>query len=156
MTEEVKILNLADGTEYMETVSRWLWLEWAKADGYTQEEIVYRTRYASQRDTIPQMLVAVYQDKPVGVVSLWLNDLKTRQDLSPWMATLYVEPEYRNLRIGQKLQIASIEAVRALRRYDCLYLITKLNGYYEKLGWKFVEDAPAGGGAFEHIYRYDL
>jgi len=46
--------------------------------------------------------------------------------------------------------------VRALHRYDCLYLITKLNGYYERLGWKFVDEAPTGGGAHERIYRYDL
>lgn len=72
------------------------------------------------------------------------------------MATLYVKEECRNLHIGQRLQIASIEAVRALRRYEHLYLITKLNGYYERIGWKFVEEAPAGGGAYERIYRYDL
>ena len=40
MTEEVKIVNLADAPEFMEEVSRWLWLEWAKADGYSLEEIV--------------------------------------------------------------------------------------------------------------------
>ena len=28
--------------------------------------------------------------------------------------------------------------------------------YYERIGWKFVEEAPAGGGAYERIYRYDL
>ena len=156
MPEEIKILNLADVPEYMEEVSRWLWLEWAKADGYSLEEIVYRTRYASQRDTVPQMLVAVIGDKPVGVVSLWLNDAKTRQDLSPWMATLYVKEEYRNLHIGQRLQAASIEVVRALKRYPCLYLITKLENYYEKIGWKFVDRIPVGEGATEKVYRYDL
>lgn len=154
--EAIRIVNLADAPELTEEVSRWLWQEWAKADGYTLDEILYRTRYASQRDTIPQMLVAVRGGQPVGVVSLWLNDLKTRQDLSPWMATLYVKEECRNLHIGQRLQVASIEAVRALHHYDRLYLITKLVGYYEKLGWKFAELAPAGGGAQERIYYYDL
>ena len=154
MADEARIVNLADAPEFMEEVSRWLWEEWAKGDGYTLEEIVYRTRYASQRNTVPQMLVAVQDGKPVGVVSLWLNDLKTRQDLSPWMATLYVQDAYRNKHIGQQLQRASIEAVRALGRYDCLYLITKLDGYYEKLGWEFVDRAPTGGGGSEKIYRY--
>ena len=137
---ETKIVNLADAPEFLEEVSRWLWLEWAKADGYTLEEIVYRTKYASQKDTVPQTLVAVRDGKPVGVVSLWLNDLKTRQDLSPWMATLYVKDEYRNLHIGQLLQRASI----------------KLDNYYEKLGWQFVEKAPEVGGVMEKIYRYDF
>ena len=156
MPEEIRILNLADVPEYMEEVSHWLWLEWARADGYALEDIVYRTKYASQRDTVPQMLVAIMGDRPVGVVSLWLNDAKTRQDLTPWMATLYVKDEYRNLHIGQRLQTASIEAVRALKRYPCLYLITKLDNYYEKMGWQFVEKAPEGGGVMEKIYRYDF
>ena len=156
MPKEIKIYNLADVPQYMEEVSRWLWLQWAKADGYSLEEIVYRTRHASQRDRVPQMLVAVLGDRPVGVVSLWLNDAKTRQDLTPWMATLYVKEEYRNLHIGQRLQKASIEAVRALRSYPCLYLITKLDDYYEKMGWSFVERIPVGEGATEKVYRYDL
>lgn len=156
MTEAIRILNLADVPEHMEEVSRWLWLEWAKADGYSLKDIIYRTRYASQRDTVPQMLVAVMGDKPVGVVSLWLNDAKTRQDLSPWMATLYVKDECRNLHIGQMLQTASIEAVRALRRYPCLYLITKLDNYYEKMGWTFVDRIPVGEETTEKVYRYDL
>lgn len=156
MEGAITIVNLADVPEYMEEVARWLWLEWAKGDGYTLEEIVYRTRYASQRNTIPQTLIALKDGKPAGVVSLWHNDLKTRQDLTPWMATLYVKEEYRNLHIGQRLQAASIEAVRALGRYPRLYLITKLDNYYEKIGWKFVEKAPEGGGVMEKIYQYDL
>ena len=47
--EEIRIVNLADAPERMEEVSRWLWQEWAKADGYTLDEILYRTQYASQQ-----------------------------------------------------------------------------------------------------------
>ena len=154
--QEVQILHLADAPEHVNEVSEWLWREWAKADGYSLEDIIYRTQYAMQRDTIPQMLVAVCEGRAVGVVSLWLNDLKTRQDLSPWMATLYVKDEYRHMHIGQKLQLASIEAARRLDRYDWIYLITELDGYYEKTGWEFVGDAPVGQGETEHIYRYPL
>ena len=153
---EFEIVNLADRPEYMEEVSRWLWEQWARADGYSLEEVCYRTRHACQRDTVPQMLVAVMAGRPVGVVSLWLNDAKTRQDLTPWMATLYVTPQRRNLHIGQALQRASIHAVERLGRYDWLYLITELNDYYEKIGWEFVDHVPVGHGHTEKVYRYPL
>ena len=156
MEGAITIVNLADVPEYMEEVARWLWLEWAKGDGYTLEEIVYRTRYASQRNTIPQTLLALKDGKPAGVVSLWHNDLKTRQDLTPWMATLYVTPQRRNLHIGQALQRASIHAVERLGRYDWLYLITELDDYYEKIGWEFVDHVPVGHGHTEKVYRYPL
>ena len=102
------------------------------------------------------MLAAICGDTPVGVVSLWLSDVKTRQDLSPWMATLYVQDTYRNRHIGQALQRASLEAARALGRYDWLYLVTELDNYYEKTGWEFVCEAPVGHGHTEKIYRCPL
>lgn len=154
--KQYQIKNLADAPEHMEEVSRWLWEYWAKADGYSLEEIVYRTRHACQRDTVPQMLVAVMDGQAVGTVSLWLNDAKTRQDLSPWMAVLYVKPELRNFHIGQALQKASIQAAQQLGRYDWLYLITELEDYYDKTGWEFVERIPVGHGHTEKVYRYPL
>ena len=154
--KDVQILNLADAPEHVEQVSRWLWEEWARADGYSLEDLVYRTRHSLLRDTVPQQLVAVCGGRAAGTVALWLSDCKTRQDLTPWMAVLYVDPEFRNLRIGQALQKASIEAARALDRYDWLYLITELDNYYEKTGWEFVCDAPVSGGHTEKIYRFPL
>lgn len=154
--DELQILNLADAPEHTEQVSRWLWEEWARADGYTLEEIVFRTRHSMLRDTVPQQLVALWNGQAAGTVALWRNDCKTRQDLSPWMAVLYVDPAFRNRHIGQALQRASIEAARALGRYDWLYLITELENYYEKTGWEFVGDAPVGHGHTEKIYRCSL
>ena len=154
--KQYQIINLADAPEHMEEVSRWLWEQWSRAKGFSPEDILYRTRHACQRDTVPQMLVAVMEGRPVGTVALWLTDVPTRLDLTPWMATLYVKPELRNYHIGQALQKASIEAAEKLRRYDWLYLITELDGYYEKTGWELVEHVPVGHGETEKIYRYPL
>ena len=79
----IRIRNLADAPQHVEEVSRWLWEQWARADGYRLEDIVYRTRHAMGRRGVPQMLVAEEDGAPVGVVSLWHNDAKTRQDLTP-------------------------------------------------------------------------
>lgn len=42
----IHIRNLADAPQHVEEVSRWLWEQWARADGYSLEDIVYRTRHA--------------------------------------------------------------------------------------------------------------
>ena len=76
----IHIRNLADAPQHVEEVSRWLWEQWARADGYSLEDIVYRTRHAMGRRGVPQMFVAEEDGAPVGVVSLWHNDAKTRQD----------------------------------------------------------------------------
>lgn len=154
--DRIKIMNLADNPDLVEEVSYWLWEEWGEGAGYSLDELVYRTRHCMGRAGVPQTLIAFCDGQPAGVVSLWMNDLKTRQDLYPWMATLYVKPEYRNLQIGQKLQLASIEAARDTTKYPYLYLITEHDDYYEKTGWEFVETVPTGTGQFEKLYRYDL
>ena len=124
----IRIRNLADAPQHVEEVSRWLWEQWARL-----EDIVYRTRHAMGRRGVPQMLVAEEDGAPVGVVSLWHNDAKTRQDLTPWLAALYIRPDCRGRHIGQQLQAACIEAARAIGTYDKLYLITKHEHYYEKI-----------------------
>lgn len=153
---EIKILNLLDAPEYVEEVSCWLWQEWGEAAGYTLDELVYRTRHCMARKGVPQIFIALADDRPAGTVSLWMNDLKTRQDIYPWMATLYVKPEYRSLKIGQALQLASIDAARDTTEYPYLYLITEHDNYYEKTGWEFIETMPTGSGEMEKVYRYDL
>lgn len=154
--DNIKIINLKSVPEHVEEVSYWLWEEWGEAAGYSLDELVYRTQHCMQEEGVPQTLVALHEGQPAGVVSLWMNDLKTRQDLYPWMATLYVKPEYRNLKIGQALQLASIEAARNSTGFPYLYLITELDGYYEKTGWEFTETVPTGTGSTEKVYRYDL
>lgn len=101
------------------------------------------------------MYIAKYKNEVVGIVSIWLNDLKARQDLFPWMATLYVKEEFRNMGIGKMLQQKCIEETKKMN-YKNLYLITEHKNYYEKMGWEYIEDAPLGDGNYERIYKYKL
>ncbi len=153
--EDIKIVNLCENKEYLEEVSEWVWKEWSESHGASLEDIIYRSKHSICEDAVPQMYIALYNEEVVGVVSLWNNDLTARQDLTPWMATLFIKEEYRGLGVGTLLQNKSIEVARNLK-YDYLYLITDHVGYYEKNGWKFLELAPLGDGRMTHIYQYDL
>lgn len=153
--EDIKVVNLRDNLEYLEEVSEWVWKEWSEVHGASLEDVIYRSKHSICEDKIPQMYIALYNKEVIGVVSLWNNDLTARQDLTPWMATLFIKEEYRNLGVGTILQNKSIEIARSLN-YDYLYLITDHVGYYERTGWEFLELAPLGDGRNTHVYRYDL
>ncbi len=155
MIDKIEIGNLIDEQEYLEEVSEWIWKEWSKGHGAELEDIIYRSKHSINRDIIPQMYIAKYKNKVVGVVSIWLNDLTTRQDLFPWMATLYVKEEFRNMGIGKMLQQKCIEEARKMN-YKNLYLITEHENYYERTGWVFLENAPIGDGRHERIYKYEI
>lgn len=153
--EEIEIVNLVDGQDYLEEVSEWIWKEWSKEHGDKLEDVIYRSKHSINKNSVPQMYIAKYKNEVVGVVSIWTNDLTARQDLSPWMATLYIKEKFRNMGIGKKLQYKCIEEAQRMN-YKNLYLITDHKNYYEKTGWKFLEKAPLGDGHYTKIYQYKL
>lgn len=153
--KQVEIVNLLDNMQYLEEVSEWIWKEWSKSHNAKLEDVIYRSKHSLNYDDIPMMYIAKDESKVVGVVSIWRNDLTARQDLYPWMATLFVKNEYRNKGIGTLLQQKVIEETKK-RHYKYLYLTTDLENYYEKTGWEFLEKAPLGDGNYTKIYKYDL
>ena len=150
----IQILNLRDHPSYFDIVCEWLWSEWGK-DGRTIDDIKYRTSHCLGKDSVPMTFVAVLNNEPVGTYSLWVNDLKSRQDLTPWFAVLYVKPEMRRQGIGALLSEHAMSIAKSLN-YKKLYLITDLEGHYEKYGWKFVELAPLPGGKKTRVYEYSI
>ena len=155
MKDNIKIVNMADYPQFIEEVSKLLWEEWSRHNGKTLEEVTYRTKHCLKKDKIPQIHIAIRSAELLGTVSLWTCDLSKRQDLSPWMACLYVKPEYRGMGIGTSLQKKSVEVAEELK-YKKLYLITEHENYYEKMGWKFLEVAPLKGERLTRIYEYKI
>jgi len=150
--DDITVINLADEPEHIEQVSAWVWEEWSKASGVPLETIIYRTKHAIYKDRIPQTIIAKYKDEPVGTVSLWYNDLTSRQDLYPWLASLFIKKEFRGKGIGTLLQEKCIEAAKQLG-FSEIYLITDHENYYERSGWKFIEMAPIRDSQ-TRVYEY--
>lgn len=96
------------------------------------------------------ILILLDEEKLVGFISLFENDLKTRKDLTPWYSTLYIKEEYRGKHLSKKLNDALIEEAKKLG-YKKLYLKTDLNNFYEKYGFKYLETVDD-----EKIYYLDL
>lgn len=152
--DEITVVNLADDLKYIEEVSTWLWEEWSKGSGAKLEDVIYRTKHSICKDRVPQIYIAKFNDELVGTVSIWHNDLISRQDLTPWLAALYIKNEYRGKGIGTLLQKRCIQAVKDLG-YKSLYLITDHENYYERSGWEFLEMAPLKG-RLTRVYEYKI
>lgn len=153
--EKLKFINQKEKIEYIEEVAQLYWKQWSKEHGDTVEGVIYRTKHCLNDNDIPQTYIALYNNELVGIVSLWRNDLCSRQDLYPWMAGLYVKEAYRNMGIGTFLQNNIIGITKNLG-YDNLYLITDHDNYYEKNNWKFLDKAPLGNGLMTKIYVYNI
>jgi N-acetylglutamate synthase-like GNAT family acetyltransferase len=67
------------------------------------------------------------------------HDMDTRMDLSPWLAGVFVAPEYRRHGMGAELVQRVIGDAAALG-VQRLYLYTPgTEHFYSRLGWSLVE-----------------
>lgn len=90
-------------------------------------------------DSLPITLVALYNNIPVGMCSLRVND-GIREDLTPWLSSLVVDPEYQSKGIG-RLLIENIKAEARILNYKKLYLFAfdpELYKYYQKFDFKII------------------
>lgn len=121
----------------MPTIGRWHWDEWGRHDpGGSLEAWTESLTRRAGRDVIPTTLVALVGDSPVGSSSLVKHDMSTRQDLSPWLAGVFVASEWRRRGVATALIGAALGLAGRLGVTD-LYLYTDgATGLYARLGWE--------------------
>lgn len=146
VTETIRIDHLAAHPEVIPVLAVWEQQEW----GHLLPEATFETfsSYFEERTVparLPQTFVAVAGSTPVGMASLDLHDMTTRLELSPWLASVYVTPEFRNKGVGSRLVRTVMTEVKTLG-LEKFYLITpnKMD-FYRRLGWQVIEAAHYRG-----------
>ena len=133
----IEIASIADHLDVVPTIARWHWDEWGHTDpdGSLQawtEGLAKRTN----RDCIPTTYVALEGDQPIASTTLVAHDMSIHQDLTPWLAGVYVKPEYRGRGIGAALVTHTMQKA-AQMGVERLYLYTgSASEFYRKLGWE--------------------
>lgn len=120
-------------------IAQWHWGEWGHLDpDGSLESWTAGLELRTNRDSVPTTLVALTGDTLAGSVTLVEHDMDTRRDLSPWLAGLFVHPDYRSQGVGSALTIAARKKAGSLG-IPTLYLYTRSAlGLYERLGWTAV------------------
>ena len=140
MSNELSIVPLNNDPRDLEIVAAWLFGEWGHLEaGRSLEETLERLRQRADRTKPPLTLVAMANDRPVGTASLTPWDMRTRPDLSPWLSSVFVDPESRGYGVGSRLVNAIEETARDLA-IPTLYLFTPdRENFYRRLGWETME-----------------
>ena len=120
----------------VDTVAQWIFDEWGHLTEPDPSIQLAKTRRRLSDDTIPLCLVALKGEQCVGTVSLYVDDLHARPDLTPWLAALYVDPNQRNQGVGSLLINRVLEVARGLGVHR-LYLHTETaEEYYRRKEWR--------------------
>jgi predicted N-acetyltransferase YhbS len=153
----MKIEKLYDNIEMAETVTKFVYGEFvSKSKSQLTFNDVLEYFKKTSNDKLPITYVAIENSECIGTVSLFANDLTTRMDLSPWLASLVVRHDYRNRGVGERLISHVLNEAKSLG-YKKLYLKPENKGsYYGKKGWKHI-----GKGIDKHnqetgLYEYEL
>jgi len=146
------IKNFVDCPHVLPTVARWLIEEFfVDKPEHTVENMVTRMQGA-RRDEIPLGLISFEEEVPTGVVSLLQNDLGRPSPLTPWLAGLYVAPQFRGKGIGKKLVSACVAEAKRFG-FDALYLYSDIPAFYESVGWKIHSKVREDSRTFALIYE---
>jgi GNAT superfamily N-acetyltransferase len=155
------IKPLKDFPAYAPILAYWSYRQWYRKRDIGFDHLIQSYKKRASDNLLPISWVAIEEDMPVGMVTLKENDLWSRKDINPWLASLYVEPDFRRRGISEQLINTVIVKARKLglaRLYlflDSAELAT-LERYYIKRGWTFFEEAFDNDGNETKIFLMTL
>lgn len=142
-----RIWRLAEHPEMAEEAAAWFSSKWdIPVEAYRE------SMQESDRDgiAVPQWYIVRAGDAASGRViagcGIIENDFHDRPDLAPNLCALYVEEEHRHRGLARRLLDHARTEASAMG-HDRLYLVTDLEGFYEKCGWEHLgEVSELDGG----------
>jgi GNAT superfamily N-acetyltransferase len=136
----VKIEYLTDHAGAIPTLAQWHHDQWhTVTPDLTVADRIAGFRSRMRRMEVPTGSVAMLGEVVVGMACLVAHDIESRPELTPWLATVLVGPDYRARGIGLALSEPVVAEGRALA-FSKLYLVTfDKSSFYARLGWKHFE-----------------
>lgn len=141
----MRILPLADHPECIPALARWFHDEWSGFDGRSVDSIAEQLQANLNRDRIPITFLAMRGAELLGTISIELSDLPPRDDLSPWLASLFVAPSARRRGVGTAL---CHHVLQFAAEHDILELHLWTPGppaFYLRQGWRVTENLLYAG-----------
>ena len=142
----MEIVNLKEHPEFIPTLAGWHYDQWAylnPGDSVARRISLFETEL--EADGLDRTFVAVSGDTLLGSASLVEHDMRTRMDLTPWLASVYVAAEHRKKGVGSTLVRHIVEEATKLA-HRTLYLFTPdQEKLYASLGWSLIEETEFQG-----------
>ncbi|WP_164522205.1 GNAT family N-acetyltransferase [Halocella sp. SP3-1] len=156
MVVNMKIDNIVYHPDSVEKVSNWIYKEFVEEKGEKSLEFVIERFKNRNIDEFPISFIAIVNGMCAGVISIFDNDLGTREDLTPWLAGLYVDENFRGNKIAEALINTVFKKCKEMG-YTKIYLRTEHTAeYYQKKGWTFLENTVDEYGEETTVFYMSL
>jgi GNAT superfamily N-acetyltransferase len=139
-TQPFQIEYLVNRPEYIPILARWHYREWSYLNpGDSVERRMAWLQSHGGPGQIPTTFIALRGETLLGSASLIPHDMDTRMNLSPWLASVYVAPEFRRCGVGSALVHRVVEEAKILGIQPLYLFTTDKESFYTRLGWSVVE-----------------
>jgi len=141
MGANVTISNLSDRPEFFDTVADRIWRAWWQPHGVPLAYISGRLQEARTAAPMPRAFVAHAGPTFAGTASVIASDLDERPQYSPWVAAVWIEPQFRSQRLGRRLIAHAADHAFSVG-VSRVFLTARpaRRSLYEDLGWDVVEE----------------
>jgi GNAT superfamily N-acetyltransferase len=117
------ISNLRERPEFFLTVADRVWDFTWKSKGVSLADVSAGLRELISNETFPFVIVAHDGARYVGSTLGIASDMDERPEYTPWVAAVWVEPQYRGQNIGRSL--VSCAAGNLLQAFQRVYLCAR-------------------------------
>lgn len=134
------LLGKAQLEKFLIQLAHWHHNEWLHLNpGATLNSRLQRYQASIDTQLLPEIFVAYTGTTLLGSVTLDKEDMDTRPYLTPWLASLYVAPEYREQSVASQL-IQYVVSYAKENNFSNIYLFTEdQTDFYQHRGWHFIE-----------------
>jgi N-acetylglutamate synthase-like GNAT family acetyltransferase len=141
----IKIIDLKHEPHAIPLLADWHHHEWASLNpGQTLEQRIESMQAYLSDELIPSTLIA-RGPQLMGSAAIVQNDMDTHPEWMPWLASVYVAPEFRHQGVGSHLVNAVSEAARKAGM-EALYLFTPDRvAFYQRLEWQVLHEEAYRG-----------
>ena len=153
MNQGTHIRRLEADEPAFDVVARWRYDAFFAPDGITFEESRDALHTWMEGLGYETALLAEVDGRPAGSCLFVREEIDPKHDLTPWLAALYVAPEFRNRGIATALVRAIEQHARSVGCSELhLYTITA-EPLYAKLGWTVQDRFDSNGEKFVLMTR---
>jgi GNAT superfamily N-acetyltransferase len=151
---EATILPLKAHSPELRKAAQWRYEAFLKDDGLTvADSEAQLTKLTAEPQDCETAVVALVGGRLAGICLLVLHELEPAHDLSPWLASLYVDPQFRGKGVARRLVTAIEDHARRLGVARLHLYTVDAEDFYRKCGWAVVERFASGGTALVLMTR---
>jgi GNAT superfamily N-acetyltransferase len=144
MTIDIVISDMPANSIFAQMGARWAFDDWKETDSNDDMQWYLNVYSESEIDpsSLPISLAAITANDELAGVACVVDDdaLPDAQEPGPWVAAVFVNPEYRGRAVGKQLVTEAVRRARELGHSD-VYLYTRdVAHWYETFGWERVRE----------------